>query len=288
MNETDLLLVNRGGKDFGFPVTELETLADDLDLLVVNRDGVDYKVTMEQFKDYINETPPKPWEGEAIYHVIVTDPSDITVYGHNKIYNLNTEQEVSSIPYAGEWIITGAETSFKHSIGNWDFGEFTDTRLVNDMDRLFYQAKAFNSDISMFDTSNVTNMYEMFDRCEKFNQDISGWDVSTVWNMGSMFYRALVFNSDISGWDVSNVQDMNSMMYRTKKFNHDLSGWDVSNVNNMVYLFYEMTAFDSDLSNWCVTNVTSKPPYFNAKSGMPVDNSHDPDWGSCPRGEDTK
>lgn len=53
MNETDLLLVNRNGRDYALPATEFEALADDADLLVVNRDGVDYKVTAEDLKEYI-------------------------------------------------------------------------------------------------------------------------------------------------------------------------------------------------------------------------------------------
>ena len=53
MNETDLLLINRSGRDYALPATEIEALTDDADLLVVNRNGVDYKVSGKDFKDYL-------------------------------------------------------------------------------------------------------------------------------------------------------------------------------------------------------------------------------------------
>ena len=53
MNETDLLLVNRSGRDYALPATEIEDLTNDTDLLVVNRAGVDYKVSGKDLKGYL-------------------------------------------------------------------------------------------------------------------------------------------------------------------------------------------------------------------------------------------
>ena len=57
---------------------------------------------------------------------------------------------------------------------------------VTNMNSMFYEAGAFNQDISRWDVSKVTNMNGMF-VYTNFNQDISSWDVSKVTNMEGMF-----------------------------------------------------------------------------------------------------
>ena len=52
---------------------------------------------------------------------------------------------------------------------------------------MFYQAPAFNGDISKWDVSSVTAIYGMFQRAIAFNGDISKWDVSSVTHVSIMF-----------------------------------------------------------------------------------------------------
>eukprot|EP00984_Skeletonema_dohrnii_P014898 scaffold6357_cov78-Skeletonema_dohrnii-CCMP3373.AAC.1 len=56
------------------------------------------------------------------------------------------------------------------------------------MGKMFYEAYAFNRDLSAWDTSSVTNMAYM------------SWNTSSVTNMYRMFYRASAFNQSLCAW----------------------------------------------------------------------------------------
>ena len=133
---------------------------------------------------------------------------------------------------------------------------------VTDMSYMFYEATAFNQDLSGWDVSNVTDMNRMFRSATAFNQDLSKWKVGNVTNMFSMFYSATAFNQDLSGWEVGNVTDMTGMFRFATAFNQELSGWDVSKVTEMHLMFHGATDFNQDLSGWNVSNVTSMSSMF--------------------------
>ena len=180
------------------------------------------------------------------------------------------------------WDISGVEQmnslfegcgSFNRDVSAWD------VTAVTRMDRMFAGCTNYNYDLSSWNTmmSNVTDIGGMFENTS-FNQDISGWDTSNVTSMEGMF-RGTPFNQPIGGWDTSNVTSMEGMFQNTS-FNQDISGWDTSNVTNMKEMFRGNGAFSYDLSQWCVSLIPTPPFAF----GLP--SSQQPQWGTCPRGED--
>ena len=70
------------------------------------------------------------------------------------------------------------------------------------MERMFYNASAFNQDI---------NTKEFDDNGGKYFDDNGeiyiAWNVGNVTDMYYMFGNATAFNQDLSSWDVGNVTD---------------------------------------------------------------------------------
>ena len=73
-----------------------------------------------------------------------------------------------------------------------------------------------------WDVSSVRGMGAMFYDAAAFNGDISKWDVSNVQDMGYMFLGAKEFNGDISKWNVSSVNNMQSMFLGAESFKRTL------------------------------------------------------------------
>ena len=92
----------------------------------------------------------------------------------------------------------------------------------------------------------------MFYNAAAFNGDVSGWNVSGVTSMWGMFYNAAEFNGDVSGWNVSGVTSMWGMFYNAAEFNGDVSGWNVSSVTDMTGMFQGAAAFEQNLGKWYI------------------------------------
>ncbi|WP_434335444.1 BspA family leucine-rich repeat surface protein [Mycoplasma capricolum subsp. capricolum] len=166
--------------------------------------------------------------------------------------------------------------------------EITSTR------EMFSDAKAFNQNLSNWDTSNLESIDAMFQGTKLFNQDISNWDVSNVRLFDYAFYESEAFDKDLSSWDVSkgetminmfakskynngskpltwnektkNVKNMSTMFAKNPVFNQDISKWDVSNVTNMKQMFLEAKSFNQDLDNWDVSKVEDMWHMFGGAS----------------------
>jgi len=86
---------------------------------------------------------------------------------------------------------------------------------------MFYEASAFNGNISSWHTAAVTDMSHMFREASSFNRDLSAWKTSAVKAMYAMFWGASSFNQhDLSTWDISAVTEMRFM------FSPNREEWD--------------------------------------------------------------
>ncbi|WP_434325320.1 BspA family leucine-rich repeat surface protein [Mycoplasma capricolum] len=164
-------------------------------------------------------------------------------------------------------------------------------REITSTKAMFWDAKEFNQDISMWDTSNLESLDAMFLGAKKFNQDLSSWNVSNVEILDRTFFETEEFDQDLSNWDVSNVKTMKKTFAKAKKynngnkpltwnektknvkdmstmfalnhvFNQDISKWDVSNVTDMTQMFLQAKQFNQDLNDWNVGNVKKMRAMF--------------------------
>ena len=153
-----------------------------------------------------------------------------------------------------------------------------ETSCVTDMSSLFKNERAFNEDITYWNTGNVTTMKSMFDGARLFNQNLNSWDTGNVTDMSYMFNWATSFTGGVSDWDTGNVTDMSFMFAWDFVFNDDLSGWDVSKVTTLAYTFwnnYVFTGQMGDLSSWDTGNVTIMRYTFG---GAKTFNGNVSDW----------
>ena len=141
---------------------------------------------------------------------------------------------------------------------------------VTSMQYMFFDAAAFDGDLSGWDVSNVENMGATF-YGTSFNGDLSEWDVSSVTTMEFMFYNAGSFNQDLSSWNTASVTDTSFMFGNAGSFNRDLPSWNTASVTDMTYMFDGAAAFDGDISGWDVSSVTDTSFMFNQASAFDGD-----------------
>ena len=149
------------------------------------------------------------------------------------------------------------------------------TTLVTDMSGLFDSAlgslasqnRAFNQNLSSWDTSNVTNMSRMFIgnvSLSSANQNFNSWDTSKVTDMSYMFASTDNMNPQITSWDVSSVNNMEWMFFNCRLFNRAIGSWDVSSVTNMSSMFAQTDYFNQNIGSWNTSSVTNMGSMFSS------------------------
>lgn len=310
--ESAKFIVQRGAEKFSCRGDELSDKLEDGDLMVVQHNSDDEASKWEV-------KGPLPWEEylDPILHL--KNPTEaLSFYGgkETECYDMdgNLVRTTGDI-FPGEELVILCKTDFENMFfgekANWEFGELTNTSTVVNMKSMFFACDNFNSDLTYLDTSNVESMYQMFEGCKKFDQDISHFDTSKVTTMHRMFYDCNEFNQNINSWDVSNVEDMLSMfanaylfdqpldnwdmrkvqtirgMFNScNAFNQDISAWDTSNITDMERAIYGAWQYTQDLSEWCV-DPTPLNSQFAKGSGIEKNPEKQPQWGTCPRGENS-
>ena len=91
--------------------------------------------------------------------------------------------------------------AFNQDISSWNVSSVTTMRYMFSPNTSFNNGGVSLSGNFANTMTSVTDMRLMFYQASAFNQDISSWDVSSVTHMESMFQDATAFNQDISSWD---------------------------------------------------------------------------------------
>jgi hypothetical protein len=97
--------------------------------------------------------------------------------------------------------------AFDQDIGAWQLTSAKDLSNMLQNTKLFDNAGS--DSINNWDTSKVTSFNHMFYNAGAFNRDISGWTITGAPIMTRMFKLAKAFNKDISGWTVGSVTSCN-------------------------------------------------------------------------------
>ena len=84
----------------------------------------------------------------------------------------------------------------------------------------------------------MTNLIVIFERCRAFNQDLSSWNTSNIQSMGRIFNGCTNFNQDLSDWDMSSATDLHRMFNGTnlsvENYDKILNKWSQQSVNSNV------------------------------------------------------
>jgi surface protein len=214
-----------------------------------------------------DDSTPETFTAGPVRHIYtVTGSYTITVSGSANGFGVGASPipNLPNITSVVQWGTLGL-TSLSGAFYRCSRLEQVPTSLpssVTDVSYMFYQASAFNGDISSWDVSAVTNMQSMFNIASAFNQPLAAWNVSAVTNMSNMFDSASSFNQPLAGWNVSAVTDMSSMFDSADAFNQPLALWNVSAVTNMSSMFFGAMAFNQPIGTWTVSNVTNMSGMF--------------------------
>ena len=67
--------------------------------------------------------------------------------------------------------------------------------------------------LSLGTTTELKSCYSMFYDARAFNQDISKWQVAKVTGFVAMFFQAYAFNQDLSTWNTDGISSKSGIAY---------------------------------------------------------------------------
>ena len=118
--------------------------------------------------------------------------------------------------------------------GSFNGEMFTLTSTTTTIQNMFLFCRAFNNNgsasMNSWDTSMVNTMESTFWNAIAFNQDISGWDTGNVLTMETMFWgdgSPMQFNQPIGSWSTGSVTNMCGMLGYCTSFQQNIGPWDV-------------------------------------------------------------
>ena len=155
------------------------------------------------------------------------------------------------------------------------------TNKSNSMQILFYDAAAFNADISGWDVSSFTVFDRTFFNCQSFARDLSSWDTSnsttgnacfqncfliprvpTNWssatNMQACFQNCdVVATSDMENLQLDAMTNGRQIVAYQNNLNGDLGGWDLGNCTSLYMAVRSCSSMSranttSTLTRWAI------------------------------------
>jgi len=159
--------------------------------------------------------------------------------------NRNFNKNINGWDFSSATTITNflsGATIFNQPVNNWILGG-ANKSLPN----LFYQAYAFNQDISSWDVSKITSLYYAF-AYTKINNDLSSWVLTDCTNLDRMLFENTTFNQDIGNMTLG------------------------TGLTNMKYFYYKNTTLSD--SNYTSTIVGWANQVYNNSAPYNVDASN--------------
>ena len=203
VNDTDILLVNRGGVSYNTEIEDMASIQDD-DLLLINRGGQSYKITGEDFKGSVG--PP----GEPLEATITIAPPTGVEVGTTLTSSVTATGGISPYNYAYQWKIyngftisniDGATSSVYTVTGNdWGLQLFCSVTVTDHISTSVSVDSNYTNTIpepppggivkasTRFNSDNDAYMSRTFSQGDQTNWTLSCWAKrSTLRESGMLF-----------------------------------------------------------------------------------------------------
>jgi surface protein len=142
------------------------------------------------------------------------------------------------------------------AIGTQNFSAWSQKLThAEDMAFMFARTTSFvGIGLQDWNIGNARDTSYMFYNATAFNADISSWNVSNTISTKSMFQNAIVFDKDLGNWTLDSVQDMRDMFRNASSFSSNLCSW-----NNLANSLVDDTAAVTHMFTDSNCSVTSDP-----------------------------